>query len=153
MQYIVSVALTRRTTRTIAPDFAVAVASHVIRVLTILHLLCVWCVFFFFSSRRRHTRFKCDWSSDVCSSDLARISPVARTRLDRRDSCGPARPRGPRGSRRAAGWLCHGRETVTHQGGERGQSPVGRGSCRGRGWNCVGAGSFNKKIIVEMHVC
>src|SRR5260370_24267985 len=26
--------------------------------------------FFFFSSRRRHTRFKCDWSSDVCSSDL-----------------------------------------------------------------------------------
>src|SRR5882762_10940600 len=27
-------------------------------------------VFFFFSSRRRHTRFKCDWSSDVCSSDL-----------------------------------------------------------------------------------
>src|SRR5260370_8190 len=30
----------------------------------------VLCVFFFFSSRRRHTRFKCDWSSDVCSSDL-----------------------------------------------------------------------------------
>src|SRR2546430_159771 len=26
--------------------------------------------FFFFSSRRRHTRFDCDWSSDVCSSDL-----------------------------------------------------------------------------------
>src|SRR2546430_6446482 len=28
------------------------------------------CCFFFFSSRRRHTRFDCDWSSDVCSSDL-----------------------------------------------------------------------------------
>src|SRR5438132_12638639 len=27
-------------------------------------------VFFFFSSRRRHTRSLCDWSSDVCSSDL-----------------------------------------------------------------------------------
>src|SRR5690242_21395399 len=27
-------------------------------------------VFFFFSSRRRHTRLTCDWSSDVCSSDL-----------------------------------------------------------------------------------
>src|SRR3989475_10364081 len=27
---------------------------------------------FFFSSRRRHTRFDCDWSSDVCSSDLKR---------------------------------------------------------------------------------
>src|SRR5688572_31271074 len=30
--------------------------------------------FFFFSSRRRHTRFDCDWSSDVCSSDLHRCS-------------------------------------------------------------------------------
>src|SRR5215475_13255756 len=29
-----------------------------------------FCVFFFFSSRRRHTRFSRDWSSDVCSSDL-----------------------------------------------------------------------------------
>src|SRR2546430_9101642 len=28
------------------------------------------CDIFFFSSRRRHTRFDCDWSSDVCSSDL-----------------------------------------------------------------------------------
>src|SRR5438034_7434553 len=28
--------------------------------------------FFFFSSRRRHTRSLCDWSSDVCSSDLFR---------------------------------------------------------------------------------
>src|SRR5689334_23911973 len=29
---------------------------------------------FFFSSRRRHTRWNCDWSSDVCSSDLFRIA-------------------------------------------------------------------------------
>src|SRR6478736_9329408 len=28
---------------------------------------------FFFSSRRRHTRFDCDWSSDVCSSDLTAL--------------------------------------------------------------------------------
>src|SRR6266478_3956546 len=33
--------------------------------------------FFFFSSRRRHTRFDCEWSSDVCSSDLARFFPSA----------------------------------------------------------------------------
>src|SRR5256886_5453014 len=33
-------------------------------------VLCVFVVLFFFSSRRRHTRFDCDWSSDVCSSDL-----------------------------------------------------------------------------------
>src|SRR5260370_1582350 len=32
--------------------------------------------YFFFSSRRRHTRFKCDWSSDVCSSDLIAVSEV-----------------------------------------------------------------------------
>src|SRR5215470_19594436 len=35
--------------------------------------LCIgsfFCVFFFFSSRRRHTRCYRDWSSDVCSSDL-----------------------------------------------------------------------------------
>src|SRR2546430_6120547 len=30
---------------------------------------------FFFSSRRRHTRFDCDWSSDVCSSDLGLMPP------------------------------------------------------------------------------
>src|SRR5205807_7247389 len=29
------------------------------------------CGYFFFSSRRRHTRLQGDWSSDVCSSDLA----------------------------------------------------------------------------------
>src|SRR5258707_8042682 len=31
--------------------------------------------FFFFSSRRRHTRYWRDWSSDVCSSDLAPDDP------------------------------------------------------------------------------
>src|SRR5260370_30716443 len=36
-----------------------------------IFIICGLCSFiFFFSSRRRHTRFKCDWSSDVCSSDL-----------------------------------------------------------------------------------
>src|SRR5438034_9219000 len=33
--------------------------------------------FFFFSSRRRHTRSLCDWSSDVCSSDLLRSGTVS----------------------------------------------------------------------------
>src|SRR2546430_5784412 len=37
--------------------------------------------FFFFSSRRRHTRFDCDWSSDVCSSDLAKVSTLRRRPL------------------------------------------------------------------------
>src|SRR5690606_40476037 len=30
---------------------------------------------FFFSSRRQHTRFSRDWSSDVCSSDLPELEP------------------------------------------------------------------------------
>src|SRR5438034_1668051 len=34
--------------------------------------------FFFFSSRRRHTRSLCDWSSDVCSSDLGVRAVVLR---------------------------------------------------------------------------
>src|SRR5207302_6129615 len=34
-------------------------------------MYCSSSVIFFFSSRRRHTRFSRDWSSDVCSSDLA----------------------------------------------------------------------------------
>src|SRR2546427_9648740 len=40
--------------------------------------------FFFFSSRRRHTRFDCDWSSDVCSSDLISggALPAVRVELD-----------------------------------------------------------------------
>src|SRR5688572_32832481 len=33
---------------------------------------------FLFSSRRRHTRFDCDWSSDVCSSDLSAAGKSAK---------------------------------------------------------------------------
>src|SRR2546430_13725498 len=33
-------------------------------------ILVIIFLLFFFSSRRRHTIFDCDWSSDVCSSDL-----------------------------------------------------------------------------------
>src|SRR5438270_5405022 len=39
-------------------------------VVYVLFFLFLFFFFFFFSSRRRHTRFDCDWSSDVCSSDL-----------------------------------------------------------------------------------
>src|SRR5690606_4753334 len=38
----------------------------------------VCCLCFFFSSRRRHTRFSRDWSSDVCSSDL--VSTINKLR-------------------------------------------------------------------------
>src|SRR5262245_65127137 len=39
--------------------------------LSMLDALCI--LFFFFSSRRRHTRCLSDWSSDVCSSDLTAV--------------------------------------------------------------------------------
>src|SRR4051812_49542686 len=41
--------------------------------------------FFFFSSRRRHTRLTCDWSSDVCSSDLHGAPPIENLRKLFRD--------------------------------------------------------------------
>src|SRR5438034_8192709 len=42
----------------------------------IVVILYVVLFFFFFSSRRRHTRSLCDWSSDVCSSDLSTATIV-----------------------------------------------------------------------------
>src|SRR5205085_10262780 len=47
-------------------------------------MILIFFFFFFFSSRRRHTRFDCDWSSDVCSSDLGytRIALIAEARAD-----------------------------------------------------------------------
>src|SRR5690606_39595970 len=44
---------------------------------------------FFFSRRRRHTRFSRDWSSDVCSSDLTCLPAKYR-------DCRPAAPATPR---------------------------------------------------------
>src|SRR6266480_5691003 len=46
-------------------------------------------MYFFFSSRRRHTRLTCDWSSDVCSSDLGAsfdISFCTETVIPRRST-------------------------------------------------------------------
>src|SRR5258706_8253682 len=37
--------------------------------------------FFFFSSRRRHTRLVSDWSSDVCSSDLGTLNRISTLSL------------------------------------------------------------------------
>src|SRR5690242_21069003 len=48
---------------------AVAICGRLL-LFSFLFLSWVCILFFFFSSRRRHTRLTCDWSSDVCSSDL-----------------------------------------------------------------------------------
>src|SRR5207245_7561766 len=48
---------------------------HLSSVVGVFVLYMVPNVFFFFSSRRRHTRCYRDWSSDVCSSDLSAVFP------------------------------------------------------------------------------
>src|SRR3712207_7165884 len=50
-------------------------------------------VLFFFSSRRRHTRYWRDWSSDVCSSDLNASPNVLAQRLRGLEEAGIVRRR------------------------------------------------------------
>src|SRR5256886_6212189 len=95
---------------------------------------------FFFSSRRRHTRFDCDWSSDVCSSDLLRSHRGWRQRRGRRvleqlrrhdlvEWCLRGRPhaRSLRGRGHANGWFscwqCSA-DGVGRAGGRGGGEPV-----------------------------
>src|SRR4051812_50023137 len=75
---------------------------------------------FFFSSRRRHTRLTCDWSSDVCSSDL------------------PGPGHGDREQSLASG-LAERAEVGEHP------SEIGRASCRERVEISVGGVSLKKK--------
>src|SRR2546422_5396352 len=62
--------------------------------------------FFFFSSRRRHTRCSRDWSSDVCSSDLASLDPAV-TRDNKNAEC--------RGNSRLGEWLAEFRGFVAER--------------------------------------
>src|SRR2546427_5848884 len=92
--------------------------------------------FFFFSSRRRHTRFDCDWSSDVCSSDLLAGG------IGELDWLVQLRARGALGADRHVRVVrCSG------PGGSRNE--IGRGSWRGRGEISVGGGLFKKKKKTE----
>src|SRR5438128_9674358 len=76
-------------------------------------------IFFFFSSRRRHTRCYRDWSSDVCSSDLPPAPPARPAPLQ----ATPRKPSRPQASRkwassrseeRRVGKECRSRSTWTH---------------------------------------
>src|SRR5690348_18318402 len=69
---------------------------------------------FFFSSRRRHTRWTGDWSSDVCSSDLCRCwrgpsPPRARQRLRGGTGSTPSLAHRPRSEERRVGKECRSR--------------------------------------------
>src|SRR3712207_9528640 len=91
--------------------------------------------FFFFSSRRRHTRYWRDWSSDVCSSDLRRL---AKLRL------GIAALHYRR-ARHAIG------KRGSHSLAQFRQRPgkIGRASCREREEISVVAVSFKKKKSIK----
>src|SRR2546430_4436233 len=100
--------------------------------LTILSFYCslLATFFFFFSSRRRHTRFDCDWSSDVCSSDLKFYHPLPRFTTQIFEGAKATRSlclRSPRGgkaereSRQQARFASY-----------ADPSEIGRASCRGR---------------------
>src|SRR5690242_21057270 len=101
-------------------------------------------VFFFFSSSRRHTRLTCDWSSDVCSSDLAvllhahvllrdddRLALRLRLRLgdDRRGGDGDGEAAVREGDGRDAG------RAADDDGPRSEERRVGK-ECRSRGWPC-----------------
>src|SRR5690606_39585179 len=102
----------------------------------------VWFVFFF-SSRRRHTRFSRDWSSDVCSSDLH----SGRERRPDLQSAGLQDDKAPRRGARGLGLLserCHLGDPAalaTLGGGVK----IGRASCRERVERSGAGGRVNKK--------
>src|SRR5205814_5977120 len=111
---------------------------------TLSHTDAVWSSFFFFSSRRRHTRCLSDWSSDVCSSDLTlalgwRFEVAPRFPSASLEICATdADPRLLERARRA----CYARATL------REVPPawqIGRASCRERVWMAGGAGGANEK--------
>src|SRR5690625_6976674 len=67
---------------------------------------CIIVMLFFFSSRRRHTRWPRDWSSDVCSSDLgdlAECTPARRARGGGTSGLGPLAAAGIHGHAGGAG--------------------------------------------------
>src|SRR5688572_33045241 len=76
--------------------------------------------YFFFSSRRRHTRFDCDWSSDVCSSDLSAVAAVAAVITlspvpAGATSCVPINGASPRSEERRVGKECRSRWAPYHE--------------------------------------
>src|SRR2546430_2916006 len=94
-----------------------------------VYLAMIVVFFFFFSSRRRHTRFDCDWSSDVCSSDLAsRASAPAA--CDAAVTTSVMTP-----PRKMAGWAFGSQDRQRRDpcaGGAAELCKIGRASCRER---------------------
>src|SRR6267142_3128605 len=76
---------------------------------------------FFFSSRRRHTRLTCDWSSDVCSSDLIVVSPYKGYQQIRDGNYRPRCVPEQRSEERRVGKECRSRWSPYHKKKKRKQ--------------------------------
>src|SRR6266511_811216 len=80
---------------------------------------------FSFSSSRRHTRFSRDWSSDVCSSDLASASSRGRSPTSRVAPRRDSRAVKPRSEERRVGKECRSRWSPDHEKKKREWRSVG----------------------------
>src|SRR5256885_5396532 len=88
--------------------------------------------FFFFSSRRRHTRLQGDWSSDVCSSDLG-LESLQRQAPGERMKGTPDNTVILHWNECQTAWMeLPWRDWVRFQGHGRGGTKIGRASCRER---------------------
>src|SRR5207237_6928072 len=91
---------------------------------------------YFLTSRRPHTRFKCDWSSDVCSSDLSVSSIIALQTacgsFPRQNSTTPGCAVASRGQTRPDAECFYPGRSEPLVGG-RSLREIGRASCRERG--------------------
>src|SRR5437870_11961946 len=97
--------------------------------------------YFFFSSRRRHTRWPRDWSSDVCSSDLQEVSESVREGMLVTDSGARDPPVLHVGVLEARDVDVPPAVQMIDVGVE-----IGRASCRERVWIGGGAGSLKEKM-------
>src|SRR5690242_21187579 len=106
-------------------------------------------MFFFFSSRRRHTRLTCDWSSDVCSSDLCSIGIGERTKKIGVLAAGRGDQFASAGEdihlqHRFVGQAVAERRRLDTQAADR---EIGRAACRERGKSATGAGGSIQKQV------
>src|SRR5690348_6333761 len=95
---------------------------------------------FFFSSRRRHTRWTGDWSSDVCSSDLTISTALNGKYVKISDSCGAVSFSSATGSANLGG--VNGNHDCTTGGGGAGNTSAARSRSEerrvGKEWRCRG---------------
>src|SRR5699024_11257197 len=94
-------------------------------------------ILFFFSSRRRHTRSKRDWSSDVCSSDLKSLPFGSKAKITNtangKSVTVRVNDRGPYHGNRCFDLSKAAMEAVGGVGAGQINGKIGRASCRGRG--------------------